>query len=165
MMKYAAAILTVLALAGTCWAVVAVMRPIQASVQDSDTLSSLNQRLKSVDREVHHLNELEGTLDQVNRLSNSRQSSPVVLALYASQSQIAVASKSTQPIKPDISLVYVSPNLQKVVINGRLYGTGDRLPNGGRLIAISQERIVIVRHGHRKVLPIPKTHVLGMASN
>lgn len=165
MMKYAAAILAVLALAGTCWAVVAVIRPIPVKVQDSDTLSSLNQRFKLVDREELHLNVLEGTLNQVNQLSDSRQASPAVLALYASQSQAAVASKSNGPAKPDISLVYVSPDLQKVVINGKLYGTGDKLPHGGHLIAISQERIVIMQHGHRKVLPIPKAHALGIATN
>lgn len=162
MMKYSASILTALALAGIGWAIVSATRPMPGGVLASDISPALSQQLKASDGEVLHLRRLEKTLDQVNRLKDSTQAPAAMLALYSSQPQTSAMDGRNQPVKPEISLVYISPDLQKVVINGRLLGTGDTLPDGGRLISITQEQIVVERNGHRKALRLPKPHVLGM---
>lgn len=165
MMKYAAAILTALALVGTGWAIVVATRPIPAIAPASDVSPELNQQLKSSEAELLHLRGLAGTLDQINRLTLTARQPTAVLALHDSQTRTSATGKVTPPAKPDISLVYVSPDLQKVVINGKLLGAGDRLPGGGRLISITQERVVFDRQGRRAVLQLPKPHVLGIESN
>jgi hypothetical protein len=170
-MKYAAAILMALALAGTGWAIVAATRPMPGGAPAADASPELNQQLKSCDGELLHLRGLEKTLGQVNRLTGSTQPPPAMLALYAGQPQTSAADKQDQSAKPkqavkhNVSLVYISSDLQKVVIDGKLLGAGDMLPGVGRLIEITQEQVVVEQRGHRRVLKLPKPHVLGVASN
>lgn len=167
MMKYAAAILTVLALAGTAWAVVAATRPVPGGVPAPGAAAELNQQLKVCDGEVLHLRGLDKTIDKVDRLTIASQPQAAMLAVYDSKTQASALARSKsghQADKPVISLVYVSPDLQKVVINGSLLGVGDKMPGGGRLVAIAQDRIKYVLKGKSQALLVPEPHVLGMAA-
>ena len=166
MIKNSAALLTALAIAGIFWAVVVVARHMpDASSLDSDARPVLNQKLMSTVREKGHLNALEKTLDLVNGLRYSGLPTSQVLAVNTDQPGATVAGKAVQPVKTSISLVYISPDMQKVVINGKMFGTGDTLPSGGRLISITDKSIVIMQHGSRKVVPLAKPQALGIASN
>ncbi|MBU0594591.1 MAG: hypothetical protein KKH74_12770 [Gammaproteobacteria bacterium] len=165
MSKYAAAILTMLALAGTGWAIVVVTRPMPLMSLPSGAAPELNQQLQASEREISHLQGLDATLSQVDSLTTSTQAPAAMLALYSSQHKTSATAGQNQSAKIDISLVYISPDLQKVVINGMLLGIGDILPDGGTLTSITQEQIVIKQGGHRTVLRLPEPHVLGMAPN
>lgn len=165
MMKYAAAILTALALVGTGWAIVAISRPLPVAAPVSDTSPELGKLLESSNDEARHLSRLDKTLDQINRLTLAAQAPAAMLALHDSQAKISAKDGQNQPAKPDISLVYVSSDLQKVVINGKLLGAGDVLPGGGRLISITQERIVFERRGRRASMRLPTPNVFGVDSN
>lgn len=167
MIKNSAALLTALAMAGIFWAIVVVARHLpDASPPDSDARPVLNQKLMSTVREEGHLNALEKTLDLVNGLRYSGLPKSQVLAVNTDQpGATTVAGKAVQPVKTSISLVYISPDMQKVVINGKMFGTGDTLPSGGRLISITDKSIVIMQHGRRKVVLLAKPQALGIASN
>lgn len=166
MMKFAAAILTVLALLGTGWVIVAVSRPMPAMPPTAGVSPELSQQLKTGEAELQHLRALDKTLDQINRLALAARPAAAVLALHDSKAQDAALGKgSAQPADPVISLVYVSTDLKKVVIDGKLLGAGDQLPGGGRLISITQERIEYERKGRRATMRLPKPDVLGSAPN
>ncbi len=163
MMKYAAAILTTLALAATGWAIVAATRPMPFIVPSSGASPELNQQLQSSEVEIRHLKGLDNTLDQVDRLTVSTQAPAAMLALYSGPHKTSAVEGQNPPARTVVSLVYISPDLQKVVIDGMLLGIGDMLPDGGTLTSITQEQIVIKRGNQRTVLRLPEPHVLGLA--
>jgi hypothetical protein len=48
---------------------------------------------------------------------------------------------------PTISMIYLSSDMQRAVINGRLYASGDVLPDGSKVIRISMKEVLIGREG------------------
>jgi hypothetical protein len=65
--------------------------------------------------------------------------------------------KKTSPI----SMIYVSNNMSRVVMNGNSYSIGDRLPDGATLVDISIDSITTEIKGRRQQIKAPATGVVG----
>lgn len=60
-----------------------------------------------------------------------------------------------------ISMIYVSNNMARVVMNGNTYSVGDRLPGGANLVEINLDSITTETKGRRQKIKAPQTAVVG----
>jgi type II secretory pathway component PulC len=69
--------------------------------------------------------------------------------------QVAVPNASP------ISMIYVSNNMSRVVINGNTYSVGDRLPGGANLVEINLDSIITENKGRRQKIKAPQSSIVG----
>ena len=167
--KNSSALFTVLAIIGIVWAITVVVRhSTHFHVQDSNVQSVSNQKLIAAVRQQNHLQQLDQTLDLINEMGNKSHTPLKVLSVNIDRSttslmgdKLPAADDTTQQAQiasPTISLVYISSTMKKVGINGNLYSIDDKLPDGGRIISITEQSIGIMQHGRREVMLLTKPH-------
>jgi hypothetical protein len=121
---------------------------------------------------MQRLEHMEKTLSFIDSIKVATLQTPVAPlaptpAMATSVSASAPAGSSgTRPttvprVAPAITIVYLSSDMQRVVIDGLVYALGDSLPNGGKLVTLNLDNVVVDYKGRRKVYPIPKGQVLG----
>ena len=176
MKKYAALLLLVASVAGLGWAGMLTLRMVArpAPVLSATGPTSLHakegeealQRLRRIDQILTKINELKPLSSQV-AVAPLAQPAPLPVAavtpsaVQGVQQQAGKAGPMAAKPAPVISMVYLSTNMARAVINGKLYGLGDSLPDGGMLLDISLSEVVIGYKGRRKVLPVPRSQVSG----
>jgi hypothetical protein len=173
MKRYTALLLTAVSMAGLAWASVLTIRMAMApasvlsvpgpkSIPAKDGEDAL-QRLRG-------LNQVLGQIDRLQQLPEQFIAGPIALAPLAATSNPALQLAQQKQVKkepsavierPVISLVYLSSDMQRAVINGNLYANGDLLPDGGRLADIGMSQVVIDVGGRRQVLQVPRNQVMG----
>lgn len=176
MKKYSALLLIIASLVGLAWAGVLALRVIltpsptlsstsapTVSTKDSDTAM---QRLRRIDQVL-------GQIDQLPKLVMENHVGPFAQApalALAPTNQWAILGKrpaltAKQPAmiteRPVVSLVYLSTDMRRAVIDGHLYSTGDLVPGGGHLIEIGLNQLVIDVKGRHRVLKVPLGQVVG----
>lgn len=176
MKKYSALLMMMVGLAGLVWASMLGLRMAFAAAPALSVASPKSVAAKDGDEALQRLRGLDQVLAQIDRLKQpAPQGTPGPLAQAAalppSQSagaqdliaQQKMAKKESKPVReaPLVSLVYLSSDMQKAVIDGHLYAAGDRLPDGARLMDISMEQVVLDLNGRRQVLPLARSQVIG----
>lgn len=163
MKKYTALLLMIASLAGLVWASVLSIR--MALAPAPALLAPESKNIPAIDGEeaLQRLDRLDLVLGQIDRL---KQFPPQVAAGPLAQPAALPVSTTAQNAlqeneAPVISLVYLSPDMQRAVINGNLYATGDLLPDGSRLADISMDQITTDIGGRRKVWQVPRNQVMG----
>lgn len=176
MKRYTALLLTIVSLAGLTWAGMLTIRTALAPAPYLSVPRPASMRTKDGDEALQRMRVLDQVLGQIDRMkplptlaATGPIAQPAVLPLNAtanSTTQIA-QQKSAKPAPlaeieaSAISLVYLSTDMQRAVINGNLYANGDLLPDGGRLLDIGMNQVVIEVGGRRKVLQVPRTPLMG----
>lgn len=182
MKKYAALLLTVVSVAGLAWAGVLTLRmalrpaPMlvasgPTSLHAKDGEDAL-QRLRRIDQVLTKIEDLKPLVSQM-AAGPLAQLAPLPLPLPLPP-PLALAGKPAVPTgqagsaaaieTPVISMVYLSTDMQRAVINGKLYASGDSMFGGGRVVSISLNEVVIDYKGKRKVLPVPRSQVSASTS-
>lgn len=179
MKKYAALLLMVASLAGLAWASMLTVRLAlkPAPAFSASAPSSLHgkeseealQRLRRIDQVLTKIDALKPLASQI-ATGPLAQPLPLAAGVNSTTTQGAqLAGKagavSTPKVDPVISMVYLSTDMQRAVINGKLYASGDRMPDGGRVLAISLNEVVIGVKGRRKVLQVPRSQVSGSTAS
>ena len=179
MKKYAALLMMIAIVAGLTWAVMLTLRmglrPATASSAVGPAILHAKegeealQRLRRIDQVLTKIDDLRPLVGQV-AVAPLAQPAPVALAsLNPTPAQSAqgtqqagkpgsAAAPAVLPA-PVISMVYVSTNMQRAVINGKLYGSGDLMLDGARVKTISLNEVVIDYKGKLKVLKVPRSQV------
>ncbi len=179
MKKYTALLLAIASLVGLTWASVLTIRlalapsparsvpdPKILSAKDSDEALQRLRRLDLVLGQIEWLKQIRlqnsaGPIAQLAALPLNSQSNPAARIVAQTAAKKETASAAEAPI---ISLVYLSSDMQRAVINGNLYATGDLLPDGGRLAEIGMSQVVIDVRGKRRVLQVPRGQAMGSIS-
>jgi hypothetical protein len=65
------------------------------------------------------------------------------------------------PKLPNISMIYISSNMKRVVVDGTSYSVGEQLPDGSMIKDIAIDQIVLDVKGRKKIMKAPKSRVLG----
>ena len=179
MKKYASLLMVVAIVAGLTWATMLTLRmglrpanlspaQVPANLHGKEGEEAL-QRLRRIDQVLTKIDDLRPLVGQT-AAAPLAQPTPVSLATLnptaaqGSQRQVeksGSAAAPTIPVAPDISMVYLSTNMQRAVINGKLYGSGDLMLDGGRVKTISLNEVVIDYKGKQKVLKMPHSQVSG----
>lgn len=179
MKKYAALLMMVVIVAGLTWATMltlhmglrpSILSPASgpASLHVKEGEEAL-QRLRRIDQVLTKIDDLRPLVGQT-AVAPLAQPTSVALATLnptAEQGSQHSAGKSGStaapavPVAPEISMVYLSTNMQRAVINGKLYGNGDLILDGGRVKTISLNEVVIDYKGEQKVLKVPRSQVSG----
>ena len=182
MKKYAALLMVGAIVAGLTWATMLTLRmglrpanlspaQVPANLHGKEGEEAL-QRLRRIDQVLTKIDDLRPLVGQT-AVAPLAQPTPVSLAtlnptaaqgVQGSQRQAeksGSAAAPTVPVAPDISMVYLSTNMQRAVINGKLYGSGDLMLDGGRVKTISLNEVVIDYKGKQKVLKVPHSQVSG----
>jgi hypothetical protein len=172
MKRYTALLLLIAGLAGLAWASILTIRMISsrppALAVASTNRAPATDGEKSLQR-LHGLSQLLAQIDHLKQLPPQVAALPLALPINApvdSSAQIGNQNLIKKSIKampktPVISMVYLSSDMERAVINGQLYKTGDQLPGGGRLVDISMKQVVINVRGRRQVVQVPSSQVLG----
>lgn len=169
MKKYMTLLLTVLSFAGLAWAGMLAMRIALAPAVPVSLAQAVNLPAQDRAAALHHLHRLDAVLQQIDRLGLLAPQAAVgpIAQVPASaplaQGGLPRATLKSRPAMalPVFSMVYLSSDMQRVVVNGSLYEVGDLLPGGGRLAEIGMNQVVI-KFGHRRqVVILPKNQVLG----
>lgn len=176
MKKYAALLLMVASLAALGWASVLAVRLAlkPAPAWSASSAPSLHgkegeealQRLRRIDRVLTQIDALKPLASQM-ATGPLAQPAPLPIASLAKpavQGGAPLAGKTPAVLAmeaPVISMVYLSTDMQRAVINGKLYANGESMPDGGRLVMISLNEVVIDYKGRRKVLSVPRSQVSG----
>lgn len=180
MKKYAALLMVVAIVAGLTWAALLTLRmglrpvivplpsvPINLHAKEGEEAL---QRLRRIDQVLTKINDLRPMVAQT-AVAPLAQQAPVaqaalpplgVQSLSAAQQQVGksvVGVARVAPPTPVISMVYMSSNLERAVINGKLYGSGDLMLDGGRIKTISLNEVVIDYKGKSKTLKVPRSQV------
>lgn len=160
MRRYLPILFTLLALGGLAWSAFTITAPIGLRMPDGQSSVALDEKLKAIDGEIARVSRLEKTLATIDRLPGASPATSIVAVRRddGKKSPEPIADDSTPP---DISLVYVSPTIQKIAIDGNLYGPGQRLPDGRRVVAISSSRLVLAGDKGRQVLKFSGANALA----
>jgi hypothetical protein len=174
MRKYAALIFLVVSLTALVWGAVLTMRsamvPLQPlPVSAGSASSSMDGNL--VLAQLRRASQLLARLDALPPSSAAgvagplaqNSSTPVAKApLFVAGKAAASATAPAKEPKTTISMIYVSSDMQRAVINGQLYARGDVMPGGGRLTSISLKEVVIESEkGQRTVVKAPQSQMAG----
>ena len=176
MKKYAALLLMVASLAGLAWAGVLALRmalapapalsaPRVASLPTKDG-EDAQQQLRRINLVLSRIESLKRQLPLM-AMAPLAQAAPAPLAALdkttgpgAKQASARMGTAAAPPA-PVISMVYLSSDMRRAVIDGKLYAIGDALPGGGNLMVISLNEVVIDVKGRRTVVQVPRSRVSG----
>jgi hypothetical protein len=171
MKKYAALLLMLASLAGLAWASLLTVRMALKPTPALSSAAPASLHLKEGEDALQRLRRIDQVLNKIDALKPlASQMATGPLAQPAPTPVAAAVNPATQAGKPApaaakaapvISMVYLSTNMQRAVINGKLYASGDSMPDGGRLVTISLNEVVIDYKGRRKVLQVPRSQVSG----
>ncbi len=169
MMKYLAVLLNLTALLVLGAVTMLVARPqSQPQTRPMVTESAAPPADNAASSAITRLRELENTLGQLNRLASSAAlpGAPLALGVEPPPAPVAaapsVARTAPQPeAEPAVSLIYLSQDMRRAVINGDMVGVGDRLSNGMRVVSIDAERVVVESRGRRTSLQALPTRPVG----
>lgn len=172
MKKFTALMLTVISIIGLIWVAIVLVK-IQTSPSNVSTPQSSLPKMEVEGQaalsHVHSLSKMLRRIDQENELVSVRTSGPLPQlgvgekpnsfingALLSGKPSISIAPKT-----PTISMIYISTNMQRAVVDGKSYSLGDRLPNGATIKEIAIDQLVLDMKGRRQILKAPKSNVLG----
>lgn len=177
MKKYAALLLMVASLAGIGWAGVLALRLAlaPASALIAPRVASLPTKDgEDAQQQLRRINQVLSRVESIKRqlplmaIAPLAQAAPVSLAsmdktteLGAKKASARIATAAAAPPAPVISMVYVSSDMRRAVIDGKIYAIGDVLPGGGSLMAVSLNEVVIDVKGRRTVVQVPRSRVSG----
>lgn len=176
MKKYAALLLMVASLAGLAWAGVLALRmavglapalsvPRVASAPNKDG-DDAQQQLRRVNQALSRIERFKRQLPLM-AVAPLAQAAPAPLAALdktpgpGAKQALARTGAAVAPPAPVISMVYLSSDMRRAVIDGKLYAIGDALPGGGSLMAISLNEVVIDVKGRRTAVQVPRSRVSG----
>lgn len=178
MKKFGPLIYILLATLLLAWSAYATVRPApqalrlpaQALASPTDTTAAALLRVAALERSVEALARQQDqaglALARIDPIATGAGLPEPAIApgQYGAASGTAPARRAAPPA-PAISMVYLSPGMERVVIDGQLLATGDLLPGGARIVSISQDRVVTQRKGRKAVvLRAPEGQVLGTVS-
>lgn len=167
MIKYGAALLMVLALAGVAWAVSIYVRAANVHARPVTPPALVSSApIKAVDdalRQVRGLDEMLARVEGPRVANNQVVYGPLAVPAKAVVQGAQVAALKAPP--PVISLVYTSSQMKRVVIDGQMLGVGDRTASGARVIDIGADEIVLDKAGRRETLAVPKGQRIGWVSS
>ncbi len=176
MRKYAALMLSLAGMAALVWAGMLTMRsamapiarPMLATAPVAPPFADGNLELAQLRRADQLLANLEamGPASMALRggpLAQAAAAAPTLLPLQSGARKASgPVSASVDKAPPTISMIYLSSDMQRAVINGQIYARGDALPGGGRLTSISLKEVVIEsKSGQRTILKAPQSQVAG----
>lgn len=179
MKKYAALLMTVAIAAGLTWAAMLTLRLGLRPLTASSALTPATPHAKEGDEALQRLRKIDQVLTKIDDLrplvaqvAVSPLAQPVPAPLVPLAAPPAAATQGTSGAQPQagmaaaapvaapvISMVYLSTDMQRAVINGKLYGNGDLMLDGGRVKSISLTEVVIDYKGKPKVLKVPRSQV------
>lgn len=176
MKKYSALLLMIASLVGLAWAGVLALRVILTPAPNLLSASAPIVSTKDSDTALQRLRRIDQVLGQIDQLPKPVVGGHVGPVVQAPALAIAPANQSALLGKgqvltpkqaamiterPVVSLVYLSTDMRRAVIDGHLYSTGDLVPGGGHLIEIGLNQLVIDVKGRRRVVKVPLGQVLG----
>ncbi|WP_334189537.1 hypothetical protein [Noviherbaspirillum sp.] len=165
MIKYLAILLNLAALLVLGAVAVLVARP-QAQPRPMIAEPAAPAADSATSAAMARLRDLEDAFGRLNRLASSNAFATAPLAIGV-EPPPAIAASSTaraapQPeAEPAVSLIYLSQDMRKAVVNGDLVGVGDELSNGMRVVSIDAERVVLESRGRRTTLQALPTRPVG----
>ena len=160
MRRHLPTLLTVLALGGLLWSFITIATPARVFLPDEKSSRVLDQQLKTTANEIARVSRLANVLAAIDRLPGTGAPTDIVAERH--DKALTPGGKRDEDGTPlDISLVYLSSTIQKVAIDGQLYGPGDLLPDGIRVISISPARLVLSGKDGRQILKFARANALG----
>lgn len=168
MTKFAAALLTMLAIAGVIWVAVVYTRSVTRPALALSPPVAANPQAKAADDAMRRLRVLDQTLTEIDGLRFAQTTIAVAPLAASPKVSVAAAPGTTQKVaaaSPVISLLYLSPSMQRVVIDGTILGVGDTLPGGGRVVDIGPDEVVLSRGNGVETLKVPKARVVGSVAS
>lgn len=172
MKKYMTLLLSILSLAGLLWASAISIRMLsmpspamplaQAASMPRDRDAAL-QRLRGLDQVLLQIDRLALLAPQTGAFAGPLAQAPESLqhpALQPGLQKSAARPGAASPL-PVFSMIYLSSDMERVVVNGNLYEVGDLLPGGARLVDIGMHQVVIDVGHRRQVVQLPKNQILG----
>lgn len=167
MIKYLSVLLNLTALLVLGAVAVLVARP-QPQLRPMVAESAAPVADTAASSAMTRLRDLENTLGQLNRLASSAAlpGAPLALGVEPPPAPVAAAPSMARTTpqaeaEPAVSLIYLSQDMRRAVINGDMVGVGDELSNGMRVVSIDAERVVIERRGRRTTLQALPTRPVG----
>lgn len=172
MKKFTALMLTVVSLLGLIWVAVLFVKMQTNPVGFSEVkntgpkmekegqiafahIQTLSQMLSRIEKEkIANIERKQGPLPE---MGNSDKSNPFIKG----SSMQGGARVLTVPKLPSISMIYISSNMKRAVIDGASYSVGDQLPDGSTVKDIEIDQLVLDMKGRTKILKAPKSKVLG----
>ncbi|MBR7800851.1 hypothetical protein [Undibacterium fentianense] len=173
MKKYTALALTLISVLGLIWVgVVLTKMQFGGSVYRPEAISN-QQLVKEGDTAKKNLQSLSSMLVLLDQMKTNPSIAFAPVAQgpelkagkpsYVSNpaAVAAAAAAAAKKAIPAISMIYVSSDMQKVVINGRAYEVGDVLPNGGKILEINLDQVAYEQGKRRLIMKAPQSQVLG----
>jgi len=99
-------------------------------------------------------------LHQLHDLQASVAGSPRLPALLAQGKNAPESAVGANRHQYQLSLVYYGKSYRRAVIDGAMLAEGERLPSGGRLLAIHEDRVVVRDRTGRHTLAVPAAQLL-----
>ena len=102
------------------------------------------------------IDRLENRLNRLSALTGSDQAAPDLrLFGYRIRDSITPATYSVDEFQPTVAeysltFAFASEKKRHCMINGMLYSEGDRLSDGGRILKIEANRVLIEKEGFRQ---------------
>ncbi len=141
-----------------------------ASSASSATVSEVNA-LKSVEAQIKRLEALQTAVDGMDYSAAFGQTSEPIVAWNdepppSGQEQSAGRSgQGEQALPPErkLTLIFTSGQAKSAMIDGVYVRVGDRLPDGGKVIAIRSDAVVLVdAYGRHVLSPAPRQLDIGV---
>lgn len=162
--KFLAPALLALILAAVVWSFWLLDRAGENRLPMRTSSSQMPADLQVSDADLARLERLDEGLVILGVRRHQRPLPDELVAVIAPRQQRSEQVTAHSPIERrhfDVSLVYVSDNVRRAVINGQYASVGDQLNGGGRIESISDEHIVIVDGAYRRTLKTPNARLNG----
>lgn len=172
MKKFTALFLTLISLLGLIWVAIVFVKMQTNTVSFPEVkntgpkmekegqiafahIQSLSQMLVRIEDE--EIVNVERKLGPLPEMGNSDKSNPFIKG----SSFQGGARVSSAPKLPSISMIYISSNMKRAVVDGTSYLVGEQLPDGSTIKDIEIDQLVLDIKGRTKILKAPKPQVLG----
>lgn len=175
MTKYLAALLNLTALMVVCVVIAMMIRPESVSAHSQGALArpaalAETAAPAAAGEAIARLRELEHGLEQINHLATEGVSGTIAPLAIGVEAPLLKASTSDpsggnlavpRPVQPTVSLIYLSSDMRRAVVDGDVVGVGDSLANGARVLSIEADRVIVDKKGRRTTLPVPQPRIVG----
>jgi type II secretory pathway component PulC len=140
------------------------MSSMSIDAQYNKEFADANQRISTNTQMLSRLSNL-GIFSLGNLTAPLAGNSPEVIDPKAALGKFGSGLTGSKPVAAStvspISMIYVSNNMSRVVMNGNTYSVGDRLPGGANLVEINLDSIITETKGRRQKMKAPQAAVVG----
>ena len=132
-------------------------RPVQPAMPETPAGNrQISGDPAALGREILQVSQLEKSLARIESRAFAQREEGHLIAFAKPRvidpALLAAAAKKDGKAKPRharVSLLYTGQGFNRAVVDGKYVRQGDRLPNGGRVLNIS-ENSVLIRSGHKR---------------